>query len=95
MRRTLSTLATAAGAATLALGLAGSASAAEGQVIFNTEPLPDASGCIDVPTGGALQNETSEFILLFEGPGCQGQPAHAMPPGTITPVVPDSSIYVP
>ncbi|MFK0289871.1 hypothetical protein ACIQU6_05185 [Streptomyces sp. NPDC090442] len=78
MKRLALALSTAAAAATLALGFAGSAYATDGTFFYTNgdEQLslvnPQADTCFNVTGDGHAFNKTNKTALVFRRPGCIG-----------------------
>ncbi|MCY0927530.1 hypothetical protein OTB20_15185 [Streptomyces sp. H27-H1] len=72
MRRLTKTLGTLAAAATLALGLGGSAYASSGELVVNGYPIHEPSGCILHNGPAAVSNHTDGPVFITSGRWCTG-----------------------
>ncbi|MEV8015466.1 hypothetical protein AB0O76_03720 [Streptomyces sp. NPDC086554] len=81
-RRMAMTLGAMAAAATLALGMSGSAYAAEGVLIINGAAYEDPIGCYAVDWfPSSVANHTDAIAEVHSGPGCSGPVEWLVYPG--------------
>ncbi|MCX4870627.1 MULTISPECIES: hypothetical protein [unclassified Streptomyces] len=83
MRRVATMLGTLAAAGMMAIALPGSASAAQGELIFGGgQVVENPSGCIDARIWPlVLHNRTNEYAMVYSGPNCTGDVLAVVPPG--------------
>ena len=82
MRRTALTIAGLATAGLCTFSLTHSADAAQGVLEVNGTAHPNPSGCYEGKTRPLrIANHTNQFAFVFAGPGCEGRPVSAVPPG--------------
>ncbi|NUS11131.1 MAG: hypothetical protein HOY69_06950 [Streptomyces sp.] len=95
MRRLASVLGSVAAAGALALGFAGSASAATGTLVVSGTEYQNPSGCYNA-TIWPLQvaNRTNEPVLVFTGQNCSGDVLEVVVPGSTVVSEFGASVYV-
>lgn len=81
MRRLTTTLGTLAAAATLVIGLGGSAHASSGELVINGYPIHEPSGCILHNGPAAVTNHTDNPVFVTTGRWCTGQVLDVIHPG--------------
>lgn len=95
MRRPTTTLGTLAAAATLVLGLGGSAHASSGELVINGYPIHEPSGCITHNGPAAVTNHTDNPVFVTSGRWCSGPVVAVIHPGDTQFAPFASNIYVP
>ncbi|MCP3759410.1 hypothetical protein ACFRJ1_30620 [Streptomyces sp. NPDC056773] len=81
MRRLTKTLGTLAAAATLVLGLGGSAHASSGELVINGHTIHEPSGCILHSGPAAVSNHTDNPVFITSGRWCTGLVVGIIHPG--------------
>ncbi|MFD9301544.1 hypothetical protein ACFWCB_02410 [Streptomyces sp. NPDC060048] len=81
MRRPTTTLGTLAAAATLTLGLGGSAYASSGDLVINGHPVHEPSGCVMHDGPAVIANHTDKPVLITAGRWCTGPVVGSIHPG--------------
>lgn len=96
MRRVATVLGSVAAAGALALGLAGSATAATGTLTINDKTYNDPGGCYPSDSWPMrIINRTNEVVFIFEGSNCTGGPLQAVTPGSGAISDFGGSVYIP
>ncbi|MGW6703521.1 hypothetical protein ACWGDE_01320 [Streptomyces sp. NPDC054956] len=95
MRRLTTTLGTLAAAATLVLGVGGSAHASSGELVINGYQIHEPSGCIMHNGPAAVTNHTDNPVFITSGRWCSGLIIGIIRPGDTQFAPFASNIYVP
>ncbi|MBT2452717.1 hypothetical protein J7F03_37895 [Streptomyces sp. ISL-43] len=95
MRRLTTTLGTLAAAATLFLGIGGSAYASSGELVINGSPIHEPAGCITHNGPAAVANHTGNPVFITGGRWCTGPIVGVIHPGDTRFAPFTSNIYVP
>ncbi|WP_181786325.1 hypothetical protein [Streptomyces phytophilus] len=82
LRRVATVLGTLASTGALALGLAGSAAAAQGTLVLDGRQYQNPSGCYD-STRWPLRvaNNTDQSVVIYNGKDCGGRVVDVVRPG--------------